>query len=51
MGRPAVYVRPAFPYSHSIKGAHPVDLTAKKLIRRTASPLDWRMQKQTLGFR
>ena len=34
-----------------LKGAHPVELTAKKLIRRTALPLDWRMQKQALGFR
>ena len=28
-----------------------VDLTAKKLIRRTDLPLDWQMQKQALGFR
>lgn len=34
-----------------VKGAHPADLTAKKLIRRTALPLDWRIQKQVLGFR
>jgi len=34
-----------------VMGAHPVDLTAKKLIRRTTLPLDWRMQKQVLGFR
>jgi hypothetical protein len=33
------------------KGAHLVDLSAKKLIRRSALPLDWRMQKQALGFR
>jgi site-specific DNA recombinase len=34
-----------------VTGAHPVNLTAKKLIRRTTLPLDWPMQKQVLGFR
>jgi hypothetical protein len=29
-----------------LKGTHPVDLTAKKLIRRTALPLDRRMQSR-----
>jgi len=28
-----------------------VDLTAKELIRPTALPLDWRMQKQARGCR
>jgi DNA invertase Pin-like site-specific DNA recombinase len=32
-------------------GKHPLDLTAKKLIRAIDLPLDWQVQKQVLGFR
>jgi hypothetical protein len=31
-------------------GKHPLDLTAKKLIRAIDLPLDWQAQKQVLGF-
>jgi site-specific DNA recombinase len=34
-----------------VRGTQPADLTAKKLIRRTNLPLEWRAQKQVLGFR
>jgi len=34
-----------------VAGTHPVELTAKQVIRRTALPLEWRLQKQVLGFR
>jgi site-specific DNA recombinase len=33
------------------RGAHPIDLTAKRLIRKTELPLEWRSQKRALGFR
>ena len=33
-----------------VRGTQPKDLTAKKLIRRTRLPLEWRAQKQALGF-
>ena len=34
-----------------VTGAHPVELTAKTLIRKIHLPLEWQMQKQVLGFR
>jgi site-specific DNA recombinase len=34
-----------------IRGTQPADLTTKKLIRRIYLPLEWRAQKQVLGFR
>jgi hypothetical protein len=34
-----------------VRGTHPADLTAKKLIRRIDLSLDWLAQKQVLGFR
>ena len=33
-----------------VSGAHPVELTARKLMRRTELPLDWAMQRLVLGF-
>jgi DNA invertase Pin-like site-specific DNA recombinase len=33
------------------KGAHPIELTAKRLIRKIQLPLEWQNQKRTLGFR
>jgi len=33
-----------------LAGKHPLDLTAKRLIRTIRLPLDWQAQKQTLGF-
>jgi site-specific DNA recombinase len=33
-----------------VTGTQPKDLTAKKLIRRIHLPLEWRAQKQALGF-
>jgi site-specific DNA recombinase len=34
-----------------VEGAPPLGLTAKKLIRETELPLNWREQRQVLGFR
>lgn len=33
------------------KGTHPVELTAKRLIRRIELPLEWESQERDLGFR
>jgi len=33
------------------RGAHPIELTAKRLIRKTELPLEWDSQKRALGFR
>ena len=33
------------------KGTHPVELTAKRLIRRIELPLEWADHERVLGFR
>ena len=33
-----------------IEGTQPVDLTAKRLIRREDRPLDWHERRRRLGF-
>src|SRR5262249_11340183 len=33
------------------KGAHPIELTAKRLIRKIELPLEWDDQERVLGFR